>query len=126
MTKNWKPAELHQKRMKYDSAAAGEEKISGSKVNKVGAYSSQRIKNKKTKLPTKKCCRCDSAFSTKHIKECKALKAKCSNCNKICHFAKACQQKNVNRVDNTEEQEDVTRKQQKLRHTNQTYGTFNF
>ena len=40
------------------------------------------------------------------MQECKALKAKCSNCSKIGHFTKVCQQKNVNRVDNTEEQED--------------------
>ena len=40
--------------------------------------------------------------STKHIKECKALKAQCSNCNKIGHFAKVCQQKNVNCVDSTD------------------------
>ena len=42
------------------------------------------------------------------MKECKALKEKCSNCNKIGYFAKVCQQKNVNPFDNTEEQEDVT------------------
>ena len=108
MIKNWKLAELRQKGMKYDSAAAGEEKISGCKVNKVGVSSDQRIKNEKTKLSTKKSYRCSSLFSTKHIKDCKALKGKCSNCNKIGHFAKVRQQKNVNRVDNTEEQQDVT------------------
>ena len=82
MIKNWSLAELRQKGMKYESAAAGEEKIAGYEVNKVGAYSYQRIRNEKTKLPTKKCYRCDSPFSTKHIKERKALKAKCSNCKK--------------------------------------------
>ena len=40
--------------MKYENAAPGEEKISGCEVNKVGAHSYQRIKNEKTKLPTKK------------------------------------------------------------------------
>ena len=108
MIKNWKLAELCQKGMKYESAAVREEKISVCEVNKVGAYSYQNIQNEKTKHPTKNCYRCDSPFSTKHIKECKALKAKCSNCNKIGHFTKVCQQKNVNRVGNTEEQEDVT------------------
>ena len=36
------------------SAAAREEKISGCEVNKIGAYSYQKIWNKKTKLPIKK------------------------------------------------------------------------
>ena len=89
--------------MKYERAAAEEEKIFGCDLNKVGAYSYQRIKNKKTKLSTKKCYRWGSPFITKHIKECKGFKAKCSNFNKIDYFAKVCQQKNVNRVDNTEE-----------------------
>ena len=62
MIKNWKLAELRQKGMKYASAAAGEEKISGSDVNKVGAYSYQRVENKKTKLSTKKCYRYSSPF----------------------------------------------------------------
>ena len=90
MIKNWNLAELRQKRMKYESAAAGEEKISGCEVNKIGAYFDQRIRNEKTKLPTKNCYRCDSPFSNKHIKEYKALKAKCSNCYKIGHFTKVC------------------------------------
>ena len=60
--------------MKYESAAAGEEKISSCKLNKADVYSYQRIRNEKTKLPTKKCYRCNFPFSTKHIiKECKAL-----------------------------------------------------
>ena len=105
--------------MKYESAAAREEKISGCEVNKVDAYSYQRIRNKNTNHPTKKkYYRYYSPFSTKHIKECKALKAKCSNCRKIGHFTKVCQQKNVNRVDNTKEQEDVTQEITEWKHTN--------
>ena len=38
MIKNWKLAELRQKGMKSESAATGEEKISGFDGNKVGAY----------------------------------------------------------------------------------------
>ena len=75
--------------MKYESAAAGEEKTSGCEVNKVGADSYQKIRDKKAKLPTQKMLdvyRCDLWFSTKHIKEYKALKTKCSNCNKIDYF----------------------------------------
>ena len=54
MIKNWKLAELRQKGMKYESAAAGEEKISGCDVNKVGTYSYQRIKNEKKRTFHKK------------------------------------------------------------------------
>ena len=63
----------------------------------------------KTTKTHKNCNRCDSLFSTKHIKERKTLKTKCSNCKKIGHLAKVCQQKNVNCVDNTEEQEEDTK-----------------
>ena len=65
MIKNQNLAKLRQKGMKYESTAAGKEKISGFEANKVSAYSYQRIKNENTKLPTQKCCRCDSSFSTK-------------------------------------------------------------
>ena len=54
MFKNWNLAELYRKGIKYVSAAAGEEKISGYKVNKVGAYSYRRIRNENKKLPPKK------------------------------------------------------------------------
>ena len=74
MIKNWKLAELRQKEMKHESAAAGEEKISNCDVNKVGVYFYQRIKNEKTKLSTKKCYRCGLPLSTKHIKSAKPLK----------------------------------------------------
>ena len=97
MIKNWNLAELRQEK----------KKISGCEVNKVGVYSYQRIRNQKTKLPTKKCYRCDSPFSTMHINESKALKANCSNCKKIGHFAKVCQRKN---------RKMSLRKQQKWRH----------
>ena len=60
MIEDWNLAEVRQKEMKHESAAAGEEKISRCEVNKVGAYSYKRFRNKKKKLPTKKCYRCDS------------------------------------------------------------------
>ena len=53
MIKNWNLAKLHQKGMKYESTATGEEKISGCKANKVGAYSDQRMGNE-NKTPHKK------------------------------------------------------------------------
>ena len=42
---DWNLANLCQKGMKYESAAAGEEETSVFEVNKVGAYSYQRIRN---------------------------------------------------------------------------------
>ena len=60
ITKNWNLAEVCQKEMKHESAAAGEENTFRFEVNKVGAYSYKRIRNEKTKLPPKKCYRCDS------------------------------------------------------------------
>ena len=56
MIKNWNLAECHHKGMKYESAAAGEEKISGCKVNKVGAYCYQKISKKPTKNATDIIC----------------------------------------------------------------------
>ena len=53
MTKNWELNKLHQKGMKYESGAAGEEKISSCELDKVGAFSYQRIKNEKNKTPHK-------------------------------------------------------------------------
>ena len=42
----------------------------------------KELKTKKQNSPQKECYRCDLSLSTKHINECKALKAKYSNCNK--------------------------------------------
>ena len=39
--------------MEYESTAAGEEKISGCKVNELGVSSQQKIRNVKVKFPTK-------------------------------------------------------------------------
>ena len=64
MTKNWKLNKLHQKGMKYESAVAGEEKISGFELNKVGAYSYQRIKNEKKQRSPQKDVICHSVLNT--------------------------------------------------------------
>ena len=69
MIKNWNLAELHQKGMKHESAAAMEKNVSGCEV-KLMFILIKELEAKKTKLPTKKCYRCDLPFSTKDIKEC--------------------------------------------------------
>ena len=53
MIKNWNVAELRQKGMKYESAAAGEEKIFGCEVNKVGAYFIKELETEKQNSPQK-------------------------------------------------------------------------
>ena len=46
MLKNWNLQELRKNGMKYESAAAGEEKISGGALNKIGPYSFRNLKKK--------------------------------------------------------------------------------
>ena len=102
MLKNWNLQELCQNGMKNESAAAGEERISGGVINKISPYKFSNLKrnnNSKTKDEKKKCYRCGVPFKPKHTKECKTINSKCLNCNKIGHFAKVCQQKSVKVVD---------------------------
>ena len=47
MLKNWNLKDLHQNGMKYESAAAGEEKISGGAINKISPYKLSNLKKKK-------------------------------------------------------------------------------
>ena len=47
MLKNWNLQELRKNGMKYESAAAGEEKISGGALNKISPYSFRNLKKKK-------------------------------------------------------------------------------
>ena len=97
MLKDWSLTDLRSKGMKCESATAGEEKISGSAVNRVGKYSYGNLKKGKTKdQPDRRCYRCNLPFAPGHMKNCKALKAKCTNCKKIGHLATACQQGNAN------------------------------
>ena len=46
MLKNWNLQELRKNGMKYESAAAGEEKISGGALNKISPYSFRNLKKK--------------------------------------------------------------------------------
>ena len=82
--------ELRENGIKYESPAAGEEKISGRAINKIRPYSFRNLKkcnNPKKNDETKKCYRCGSPFKPNHIKDCKAINLKCLNCGKIGHFA---------------------------------------
>ena len=37
-------------------------------------------------------------FTVGHMKQCKAVNTKCPNCKKIGHFAKVCQQREINNI----------------------------
>lgn len=47
----------------------------------------------------KKCYRCGTRFTVKQMKQCRAINAKYSNYEKIGHFAKVCQQKEINNIE---------------------------
>ena len=51
-------------------------------------------------------------FTVGHIKQCKAINTKCSNCKKIGHFAKVCQHREISNtetnVNNTSGEETET------------------
>ena len=108
LVKNWNLQELQKNGMKYESATAGEEQISGGALNKISPYLFHNVKNKinlKRNDEKKKYYRCGSPFKPNHIKDCKAINSKCLNCGKISHFAKVCQQKNVKVIDNKTSEE---------------------
>ena len=91
MLKNWNLQELRKNGMKYEIAAAGEEKISGGELNKISPYSFRNLKknnNRKRNDEKKKYYKCGSPFKPNHIKGCKAINSKCLNCGKIGHFTK--------------------------------------
>ena len=101
MLKNLNLQELRQNGMKYEYPAAGEERISGAVINKLGSYSYHSIKknnNPKTDNDKKRCYRCNLPFKPNHLKKCKAINSKCLNCSKIGHFAKVCHQKKTIKV----------------------------
>ena len=104
MLKNWNLQELCQNRMKYESAATGEERTLGAAINKLGSYSYCSIKknnNPKKNDYKKKCYSCALSFIPDHVKEWKAINSKCFNYSKVGHFAKVCrQQKTIKVVEN--------------------------
>ena len=104
MLKDWNLIDLRTNGMKYQKAAAGEEKISGVHINKLGAYSYRKLTDKSSQprkpISTGKTCyRFRMRFRVGHIKQCRVINAKCSNCKKIKHLAKACHQRGVNDIE---------------------------
>ena len=90
--------------MKYESPAAGEEKIYAMHVNRLDAYSYGKLTDKSSQPgkpinPEKKCYRCGTRFTVKQMKQCRAINAKYSNYEKIGYFAKVCQQKEINNIE---------------------------
>ena len=90
--------------MKHESAAAGQERISGVHIVKLGAYPYQKRTDKsnqprKPSNPEKKYYRCGVRFTVGHIKQCKVINAKCFKCKKIDRFAKVCQQREINNIE---------------------------
>ena len=111
MLKDWNLADLRTKGMKCESAAAGEENISGKAVNKLGAYSFKTLQTNRrdtagSKKSDQKCYRCGQEFYQGHMKKCKALNAKCSNCLIIGHFDKICQKKDTKTINTVKRDED--------------------
>ena len=72
---------------------AGEERISGTAMNKLGSSLYCSIKENNTPEKNndkKKCYRCGLPFQSNHVKKCKAINSKYLNCSKIGYFAKVC------------------------------------
>ena len=104
MLKDWDLKTLRSKGMKIESAASGEEKMSHANIiNKLGAYSYKNVHkrkdSKKSDKPGSKCYRCGERFSRDHLKKCKGLHAKCTNCHRKGHLEIVCMQKDVSKND---------------------------
>ena len=70
MLQNWNLGELRQNGMKYESAAAGEERTSCAAINKLGSYSYRSVKKNnspKKNNDKKKCNRCGLLFKPNHV-----------------------------------------------------------
>lgn len=87
------------------SGEKGWEAMSIMSINKIGKYFYKYI-NKQNPPSTnlrndtkRKCYRCGSAYTRDHGKNCKAVKAICSSCQKIGHYAKVCYQWKVRVLD---------------------------
>ena len=74
---------------------AGEEKLPGGAIKKLGLCSYFSIKKSNSpekNSDKKKCFICSWSFKSSHIKQCKAINSNCLNCIRAGHFAKACSQ----------------------------------
>ena len=70
-------------------------------------------------------------FTVGHIKQCEAINAKCSNCQKIGHFTKVCQQRETNDIDTnvndtSEEETDLLAKYLECKNYSKCTKIFNY
>lgn len=104
MLTDWYLIDLRTNGIKYESAAAGAEKISGVHINKLGAYLYRKLTDKgkqpeKLSDPEKKCQSIWFEIYSWAHKWCKTINAECSNCKKIGHFSEVCQKKEIHNVE---------------------------
>ena len=81
---SWDIAALRENGMKIGSAALGRDAIN----DKQGQGKNIAKGPSKTveQDSSRKCYRCGDRFNSSHIKKCKALKARCSNCDRVGHY----------------------------------------
>ena len=92
MLTDWYLIDLRTNGIKYESAAAGAEKISEVHINKLGAYLYRKLTDKgkqpeKLSDPEKKCQSIWFEIYSWAHKWCKTINAECSHCKKIGHFS---------------------------------------
>ena len=113
MMKDWSLQDLRKKGMKHESAATDEEIISGTtSISKIGSYLYNKLKknrnNKKIggNETEKRCFHCNQPFYQGHLKKCKVIDKKCSNCQRTGHFAIVCRQKDAKKLEATTEESE--------------------
>ena len=106
LRKSWDLATLRKEGMQIESASRGGLEIAGEKIDKMGKYSYQKMKDSKKKGKDEKpktitCFNCGNKVSgsiIKHKETCPAKTANCNKCNRKGHFTKVCKSKKVNQA----------------------------